>query len=169
MSARSLQRVDDAYRKLGALMRSFVTSKKEELASTTEGTEPLRSDLLTRLVSASESEGKNGLNDTEVVSALQLLPPHWHLMALVDRECIRLLVCWTRCVWLIIGSGRNLDFLKSETTAHTVAAALALLALYEDEQDKAVKAIWEAFPDGRDPVSIRTCCLGRTQRVPSDI
>ena len=64
----SLRRVDDAYRKLGTLMRSFVTSKKEELASTTEDEEALRSDLLTRLVSASESEGKNGLNDTEVVS-----------------------------------------------------------------------------------------------------
>ncbi|EPT03370.1 hypothetical protein FOMPIDRAFT_1058646 [Fomitopsis schrenkii] len=111
-----LQRVDDAYRKLGALMRSFVTSKKEELASTTEGTEPLRSDLLTRLVSASESEGKNGLNDTEV-----------------------------------IGNVFGFLFAGHETTAHTVAAALALLALYEDEQDKAVKAIWEAFPDGRDP------------------
>lgn len=49
-------------------MRSFVTSKKEELASTTEDMSPIRSDLLTRLVSASESEGKNGLNDTEVVS-----------------------------------------------------------------------------------------------------
>ena len=43
---------------------------------------------------------------------------------------------------------------SAETTAHTVAAALALLALHEDEQEKAVKAIWEALPDGRDPVSL---------------
>ena len=56
-------------------MRSFVSSKKEELASTTKDEESVRSDLLTRLVSASESEGKNGLNDTEVVSPDLLLPP----------------------------------------------------------------------------------------------
>ncbi|KAH9923589.1 cytochrome P450 [Fomitopsis serialis] len=111
-----IRRVDDAYRKLGALMRSFVTSKKEELASTTEDMEPLRSDLLTRLVSASEAEGKNGLDDSEV-----------------------------------IGNVFSFLFAGHETTAHTVAAALALLALHEDEQEKAVKAIHEALPDGRDP------------------
>ena len=36
-----------------------------------------------------------------------------------------------------------------------MAAALALLALYDDEQEKAVKAIWEALPDGRDPASLQ--------------
>ena len=51
---------------------------------------------------------------------------------------------------------------SAETTAHTVAAALALLALHEDEQEKAVKAIWEALPGGRDPVSLWGCL-----RVPS--
>ena len=72
----SLRRVDDAYRKLGAFMRSFVTSKKEELASANEDGESLGSDLLTRLVSASESEGKNGLNDAEVVSLPRPQLPH---------------------------------------------------------------------------------------------
>ena len=57
-----------------------------------------------------------------------------------------------------IARPRNFEYSvmgHSETTAHTVAAALALLALHEDEQDKAVRAIWEALPDGRDPVSLQ--------------
>ena len=44
---------------------------------------------------------------------------------------------------------------RTETTAHTVAAALALLALHEDEQEKAVKSILEALPDGQDPVRLQ--------------
>ncbi|TCD70732.1 hypothetical protein EIP91_002108 [Steccherinum ochraceum] len=38
-----------------------------------------------------------------------------------------------------------------ETTAHTLCFAMALLALYPDEQSRVYEAITKAIPDGRDP------------------
>lgn len=42
--------------------------------------------------------------------------------------------------------------LRQQTTAHTLCFAFALLALYEDEQDKLFTQLQQVLPDRRNPV-----------------
>ncbi|EMD35589.1 hypothetical protein CERSUDRAFT_116316 [Gelatoporia subvermispora B] len=111
-----LQEVDEAYNKLALEMRKLVASRKTELASDTAGSSSIGNDLFTRLVSAAEAEGKNGLNDDE-----------------------------------LIGNVFSFMFAGHETTGHTLSATLALLALHQDEQEKALQQIQEVLPNGRVP------------------
>ncbi|KAI0919986.1 hypothetical protein AcW1_002899 [Taiwanofungus camphoratus] len=113
---KKLQHVDHAYRRLAKLMSSFIAAKKEEMASSMGDFAPAATDLFTRLISASEAQGKHGLNDEE-----------------------------------LIGNVFSFLFAGHETTAHASTATLALLALYEDEQEKVVQHIRQVLPDGRDP------------------
>ena len=69
MYTRRLREVDEAYTKLAADMRALVATRKAELASNTADSDTSGSDLFTRLVSAAEAEGKNGLDEEELVSA----------------------------------------------------------------------------------------------------
>lgn len=48
-----------------------------------------------------------------------------------------------------------------ETTAHSLAATLALLALYEDEQEHAYNEISRVIPDDRKPVCNLECVSGQ--------
>ncbi|GBE78989.1 predicted protein [Sparassis crispa] len=111
-----LHELDNAYRQLSAFMSSFVTNKKEELSSSADPVEGAGSDLFTRLVTASEAEGKDGLAESE-----------------------------------LIGNIFTFMFAGHETTAHTLAATVAMLALHEKEQDDVYKHIQEVLPNGRDP------------------
>ncbi|OCH86766.1 cytochrome P450 [Obba rivulosa] len=111
-----LREVDEAYNKLAVSLKSLVTARKAELASETSEPGSSGNDLFTRLVSAAEAEGKNGLDDDE-----------------------------------LIGNVFSFMFAGHETTGHTLSATLALLALYQDEQDKALKQIHEVLSDGRAP------------------
>ncbi|EPQ50605.1 cytochrome P450 [Gloeophyllum trabeum ATCC 11539] len=61
-----LHEIDEAFTNLAAFMRTFVSDKKAELATKGDGTGGLKGDLFTRLVAASEAEGKNGLEDQEL-------------------------------------------------------------------------------------------------------
>ena len=45
-------------------------------------------------------------------------------------------------------------FTFGQSTAHTVAYAFALLALYQDEQDKLYEHLKSVVPEGRMPVSL---------------
>ena len=45
-------------------------------------------------------------------------------------------------------------FSGSETTAHVLAATLALLAFHQEEQEKVLSEIRGVVPDNKDPVSI---------------
>ncbi|OCH86767.1 cytochrome P450, partial [Obba rivulosa] len=111
-----LQEVDEGYNQLAASLQSLIAAKKAELASDTQGSGSFGNDLFTRLVSAAEAEGKNGLDDGE-----------------------------------LIGNVFSFMFAGHETTGHTLSATLALLALHQDEQDKALKQIQEVLSDGRAP------------------
>lgn len=62
-----LHEIDEAFTNLAAFMRTFVSDKKAELATKGDGTGGLKGDLFTRLVAASEAEGKNGLEDQELI------------------------------------------------------------------------------------------------------
>lgn len=50
-----------------------------------------------------------------------------------------------------MGAGST-DVVETETTAHTISATLALLALHPEEQEKAVEEIRDVLSDGREPV-----------------
>ncbi|CAL1699490.1 unnamed protein product [Somion occarium] len=59
-----------------------------------------------------------------------------------------------------------------ETTAHTLCFALALLALYQDEQERLYGELMKAFPDGRTPtyedinkLTYVECVLNETLRM----
>ena len=45
-------------------------------------------------------------------------------------------------------------FSGSETTAHVLAATLALLAFHQEEQEKVLSEIRGVVPNNKDPVSI---------------
>ncbi|KZT20306.1 cytochrome P450 [Neolentinus lepideus HHB14362 ss-1] len=62
-----LHEVDEAFKNLAKFMRTFVTDKKAELASKGRGVNNSKDDLFTRLVAANEAEGKNGLEDQELI------------------------------------------------------------------------------------------------------
>ncbi|TFK45543.1 cytochrome P450 [Heliocybe sulcata] len=62
-----LHEVDKAFRTASTFMRTFIAAKKTELSSETEAVARSGQDLLTRLVAASEAEGKNGLSDQELL------------------------------------------------------------------------------------------------------
>lgn len=64
---RRLREVDEAYTRMTAFMQSLVADKKAE-AVTVEGNDTSPNDLFSRLIQASESEGKNGLTDKELIS-----------------------------------------------------------------------------------------------------
>ncbi|KZT20304.1 cytochrome P450 [Neolentinus lepideus HHB14362 ss-1] len=61
-----LRNIDRAFQGVSSFMTSFISSKKFELGSQVEGARLQTQDLLTRLVAASEAEGKNGLMDQEL-------------------------------------------------------------------------------------------------------
>ena len=46
------------------------------------------------------------------------------------------------------------SFSGSETTAHVLAATLALLAFHQEEQEKVLSEIRGVVPDDKDPVSM---------------
>ncbi|TFK45531.1 cytochrome P450 [Heliocybe sulcata] len=111
-----LHTVDKAFRSASTFMRSLISAKKAELGSQTEDVTRSGQDLLTRLVAASEAEGKNGLSDQE-----------------------------------LFGNVFIFMFAGHETTAHTLAATLALLSVHQDEQNKAVEIISKVLGDERQP------------------
>lgn len=148
-----LREVDEAYTRMTAFMQSLVADKKAE-AVTVEGNDTSPNDLFSRLIQASESEGKNGLTDKELVSGF--------LCFLYDISTACNLQISNVFIFLFAGHGTSLfnpekrqrSLMQSaDTTAHVLTTTLALLALHEDEQEKAVEAIHEALPDFRNPVS----------------
>ncbi|KAF9818115.1 hypothetical protein IEO21_02957 [Rhodonia placenta] len=130
---RRLREVDEAYTRMTAFMQSLVADKKAE-AVTVEGNDTSPNDLFSRLIQASESEGKNGLTDKELISNVFIFLFAGHGTSLFNPE------------------KRQRSLMQSaDTTAHVLTTTLALLALHEDEQEKAVEAIHEALPDFRNP------------------
>ena len=90
--------MDEAYRKLGELMKEMIASRRSELqASTTEDHDPAsrKHDLFTRLVYASLSEEKRGLSEGELVR-FNHTPPSRLLMYAIDWGHVRVFVCWPR-------------------------------------------------------------------------
>lgn len=75
----------------------------------------------------------------------------------------------------LIGNVFALMFAGHETTGHTLSATLALLALHNDEQDMAVKNIFDVLCDGRDPTfddypkleRVRACFQEAARMFPS--
>ncbi|TFK45544.1 cytochrome P450 [Heliocybe sulcata] len=63
---KKLRHIDKAFHGVSSFMTSFISSKKDELGTHVEGEKFQTQDLLTRLVAASEAEGKNGLMDREL-------------------------------------------------------------------------------------------------------
>ncbi|EPQ50622.1 cytochrome P450 [Gloeophyllum trabeum ATCC 11539] len=110
---KQLHEIDKAYATVSTFMSTFIAAKQAELSSQTEDKDIRSShDLLTRLVAASEAEGKNGLSDRE-----------------------------------LFGNTFTFMFAGHETTAHTLAATLALLSVHQEEQDKAVNIIHKVLGD----------------------
>ncbi|EPQ50623.1 cytochrome P450 [Gloeophyllum trabeum ATCC 11539] len=64
---KQLQQVEKAYNTISNFMSTFIAAKQAELSSQTGGNDTrANQDLLTRLVAASQAEGKNGLSDREL-------------------------------------------------------------------------------------------------------
>lgn len=95
-------------------------------------------DVFGRLVAAQIREGeKLSLNDQEIIGNAFILLFAGHGKLLCDDSTRRR---------AINGSG-------TETTAYTLSATLALLALNEEEQEIAYQHIKKTLPDDRLPVS----------------
>jgi cytochrome P450 len=115
-------------------MDDEIATRKEDLK---EGSSEEKRDIFSRLVEANEEETTRSarLDDSELIgnTFLMLLAGHGKpyccqiLNYLVDRSC-------------------------ADTTANTLAASIAFLALHEEEQEKIYKHIQTVLPDGRDPV-----------------
>ncbi|CCL98881.1 uncharacterized protein FIBRA_00888 [Fibroporia radiculosa] len=62
-----LREVEEAYLRLSNFMNEFARARKDELSSTTEEVHLREHDLFTRLVMASQAEGRKGLDDSELI------------------------------------------------------------------------------------------------------
>ena len=72
----------------------------------------------------------------------------------IDRKYLRFDVRWSWCASFLLG-GYTLIHQSTETTAVSLTATLAYLALYPEEQEKAYNEIISIIFD-RDPVSFET-------------
>ncbi|TFK45547.1 cytochrome P450 [Heliocybe sulcata] len=110
-----LHEVDEAFKSLAKFMRAFVIDKKAELTSKeSEGSSP-KVDVFTRLVAASEAEGKNGLDDQELIgNVFTFLFAGHETTAHVLQACLALLalhpeeqgVCYHN-IMQVLGDSRN--------------------------------------------------------------
>ncbi|KAF8155579.1 cytochrome P450 [Crassisporium funariophilum] len=117
----------EAHDQLMGFMKSQVAERKEDLRSRSSDDQKSNTgnDAFTMLVKASEDEGgKFKLEDQELVSFILLLQ---------------------------IGNVFIMLFAGHETTAHTLAATLGFLSLYEDLQDEVLQQIVSVVGYDRDP------------------
>lgn len=80
-------------------MRKFVEKKKQELAQHGGDEEQHRGDVFTRLVAASEGDGKYGLDEPEVVMHFWSLL-YLYLIHHTDRQYFHAHVCGAWCALL---------------------------------------------------------------------
>lgn len=120
-----------------------------------------RYDLLSSLLDANEDTSKGGITDQELLGALRLLSLFCSRSHISLSEHLHF--PYRRYVLQTIASTLFAEgYVGHETTAHTLCFALGLLALYQDEQERAFQEIKKALPDGRDPVRcprIRMLCV----------
>jgi hypothetical protein len=119
-----------------------------------------KDDVFGMLIRANEEDGgKFPLSDIELVSrsSSNSLPSGWTPQYFLED--------WERvsdpCRWpwyafivsLLVDVNRSIDWMpETETTAHTLAATLALLGLNQDIQDEVLQQILEIVGPTREPV-----------------
>jgi cytochrome P450 len=129
-----LQQIDIAYSNLGVFMRSEVAARKADLKE-----HGGQADVFSRLVAANENEEVRGarLDDDELIGNTFLMLFAGHGKRLVSRA-----------------RRPGLKAMGADTTANTLSATIAFLALYQNEQEKVYNHIRNVFSDGREPVNI---------------
>ena len=137
-------------------MQEQVKLRREEIHGHALG-EYKRKDAFSMLVQANESDenAKNKLTDRDLVSeGLPLLEtPFLKSFPIPDRKRVRHVICRSRLVNRVQLSSHPGLIEFTETTAHTLAATLALLAVTPDAQEEVFQQIIDVVGWDRDPVS----------------
>jgi len=111
-------------------------------------------DLLSRLLAANDdenlSEGEVKLSDSELIGSYDLRLYCGRIVTMFFNNIFMLMVAGHEVIHLSSLHLRHSD--NSQTTAHSLAFALALLALYSDKQEELYQHIKRVLPDGRIPV-----------------
>ncbi|EGN98796.1 hypothetical protein SERLA73DRAFT_54040, partial [Serpula lacrymans var. lacrymans S7.3] len=118
-----IQHTRKAFDTMRTFMQNHAQSRREDIRSRKKEHDDWRKDVFNLLAQANDDEGKLSLNDHELVS-------------LRDR-------CWIGNVFVLLSAGH-------ETTAYTLAATLALLALNPTIQSEVVEHIQEIVGE-REP------------------
>lgn len=120
-----------------------------------------RHDLFSLLLDASEAEtdGEQKMKNSDLIGALIILPTLYCLIMAIFYIYIYPNV---GNIFVFLLAGHEVRYLIQiyialtyqtiQTTAHTMAFALAMLAMYQDEQETLYKHIKSVIPDGRIPV-----------------
>jgi hypothetical protein len=156
-SATRIRETYKAHETLREFMHAQIADRKRE----TRSGAPPRDDVFSILVRANEEEDvKYPLDDTELVSRLQFDGILYVLEYMTDFykgwECVSAFVCWTRCAF---ASSQHhwhplTVYRVTETTAHTLAATLGLLGLYQDVQDEILQHILHVVGPTQEPASL---------------
>lgn len=152
-------------------MQSQVDERKKEIHEKQLrgkfGTSERRDNAFSMLVRANEMEekdpgGKLKLDDSELVRCTDFRSQRYPCAMLMIRWCS---VDWQylyhafRGTWYVSaltdGPICTYPHHHIETTAHTLAATLGFLALYQDIQDEVVQQIVEVVGWDKDPVRLR--------------
>ena len=150
----SLQVIETTWKTMAKAMDELIISRKEEVSTAAIEGKALGADIFTRLVSEYDADAKHGLDKQEVVSMgiptsfldlTERMPQDWeHLRNVIRWSWYFNPFCFGPYSPMIPGL---------ETTARVLGATFGFLAIYPEEQEKALQEIRTVLGD-REPVSI---------------
>lgn len=149
--------IEERAKQLRKLRRS--STNKDEFAESIKN-------VLGRLVNSREVEGKNSLSEQEIVVNCFIFVSSCMLILMLYEKANAHLLSGVRWAWqdyIHDFSFMSLTLL-SETTETTLAVTLALLALYQDEQEWGYQSIKNILGD-REPASLLRAPLNFYSRV----